>query len=52
MLVSTLDIFDVRETDAGNYTCAPSNAKNHSVIVHVVKGELNYNRMHPLDILM
>lgn len=38
VLVSTLDIFDVRQTDGGVYTCAPSNAKNHSVIVHVVKG--------------
>jgi len=41
VLVSTLDIFDVRQTDGGVYTCTPSNAKNHSVIVHVVKGNLN-----------
>lgn len=41
VLVSTLEIFDVRMTDGGVYTCAPSNAKNHSVIVHVVKGK-NY----------
>lgn len=41
VLVSTLDIFDVRQTDGGVYTCAPSNAKNHSVIVHVVKGKDN-----------
>ena len=39
VLVSTLDIFDVHQTDGGVYTCAPSNAKNHSVIVHVVKGK-------------
>ena len=39
VLVSTLDIFDVRQTDGGVYTCTPSNAKNHSVIVHVVKGK-------------
>ena len=39
MLVSTMDIFDVRLSDAGIYTCAPSNARNHSVIVHVVKGK-------------
>ena len=38
VLVSTLDIFDVRQTDGGVYTCTPSNAKNYSVIVHVVKG--------------
>ena len=38
VLVSTLDIFDVSQTDGGVYTCAPSNAKNHSVMVHVVKG--------------
>ena len=43
VLVSTLDIFDVRQTDGGVYTCAPSNAKNHSVIVHVVKGKYNWH---------
>ena len=41
VLVSTLDIFDVRQTDGGVYTCTPSNAKNHSVIVHVVKGNFH-----------
>lgn len=39
VLVSSLDIFNVLASDAGSYTCAPSNARNHSVVVHVVKGE-------------
>jgi len=42
VLVSTLDIFDVSQTDGGVYTCAPSNAKNHSVMVHVVKGMIHF----------
>ena len=42
VLVSTLDIFDVSQTDGGVYTCAPSNAKNHSVMVHVVKGMIQF----------
>ena len=60
VLVSTLEIFDVRMTDGGVYTCAPSNAKNHSVIVHVVKGEYhfstigycNYNNIDITKLLM
>ena len=39
MLVSTLRIDTVRPKDAGTYTCAPSNARNHSVVVHVIKGQ-------------
>ena len=39
MAVSTLDIVNVTASDAGIYTCAPANAKNHSVVVHVVKGK-------------
>jgi len=39
ILVSTLRIDTVRPKDAGIYTCAPSNARNHSVVVHVIKGE-------------
>ena len=39
MAVSTLDIVNVTTADAGIYTCAPSNALNHSVVVHVVKGK-------------
>ena len=46
VLVSTLDIFDVRQSDKGVYTCAPSNAKNHSVIVHVVKGKYTLMILH------
>ncbi|XP_059081391.1 uncharacterized protein LOC131879162 [Tigriopus californicus] len=37
--VSKLEVSNVTLGDAGAYTCAPSNARNHSVVVHVVKGE-------------
>ena len=37
--VSVLEINHVLSGDAGNYTCAPSNAKNHTIQVHVVKGK-------------
>jgi hypothetical protein len=40
-VVSTLDVLNVTLADAGIYTCSPSNAKNYSVVVHVVKGELS-----------
>ena len=40
LLASTLDIYNVLPSDAGTYTCDPSNAKNYSVVVHVVKGAL------------
>ena len=42
ILVSTLRIDTVRPKDAGTYTCAPSNARNHSVVVHVIKGQYVY----------
>ena len=42
ILVSTLRIDTVRPKDAGTYTCAPSNARNHSVVVHVIKGQYIY----------
>ena len=38
VLVSSLYIDTVKPEDAGKYTCAPSNARNHSVVVHVIKG--------------
>ena len=38
VLVSSLHIDNVRPKDAGTYTCSPSNARNHSVVVHVIKG--------------
>ena len=43
VLVSSLYIDTVKPEDAGKYTCAPSNARNHSVVVHVIKGK-NMNR--------
>ena len=36
--VSALEVSNVTSADAGEYMCAPSNAKNYSVVVHVVKG--------------
>jgi len=38
-IVSSLLIQTVKPRDAGTYTCAPSNARNYSVVVHVIKGE-------------
>ena len=38
-IVSGLHIVTVRPKDAGTYTCAPSNARNYSVVVHVIKGK-------------
>jgi hypothetical protein len=39
LVVSMLEIQMVMPDDAGTYTCAPSNAKNHSVVVHVIQGK-------------
>ena len=39
VVVSSLYIDTVTPKDAGTYTCAPSNARNHSVVVHVIKGK-------------
>ena len=36
---SRLLVSKVTEADAGNYTCAPAEAKTDSVTVHVIKGE-------------
>ena len=38
-IVSSLHIKTVRPKDAGIYTCAPSNARNYTVVVHVIKGK-------------
>ena len=37
---SNLLISKVTKADAGNYTCAPSNAQADSVMVHVIEGIL------------
>lgn len=37
-LVSKLFVDNVQKSHSGNYTCAPSNAKPASVLVHVVDG--------------
>ncbi len=38
-VVSTLSIDNVVGGHSGNYTCAPSNARAASIMVHVVDGE-------------
>lgn len=38
-IVSTLSIDNVNGLHSGNYTCAPSNARAASIMVHVVDGE-------------
>ena len=37
-LVSKLSVENVQKSHTGNYTCAPSNARPASVVVHVVDG--------------
>ena len=40
-LISTLSVENVKkQMHSGNYTCAPSNAKKTSIMVHVVDGKL------------
>ena len=42
--VSSIEIKNVTSAeDAGVYTCAPSNAKNYSIVVHVVQGQYRLN---------
>lgn len=42
IVVSMLEIQMVMPDDAGAYTCAPSNARNHSAVVHVIQGEARH----------
>ena len=40
-------ISKVTKEDAGNYTCAPTNAQADSVMVHVIEGHLiSFNHRH------
>ena len=43
---SNLLVSKVTKADAGNYTCAPTNAKADSVMVHVIDGKLLRNNFH------
>ena len=43
-LISTLSVENVKkQIHSGNYTCAPSNARKTSIMVHVVDGKLSKN---------
>ena len=43
-VISRLSVEDVeRVKDSGNYTCAPSNARSTSIMVHVVDGKIHIN---------
>ena len=43
-VISRLSVEDVeRVKDSGNYTCAPSNARSTSIMVHVVDGKIHVN---------
>ena len=43
-LISTLSVENVKkQIHSGNYTCAPSNARKTSIMVHVVDGKLSIN---------
>ena len=43
-VISRLSVEDVeRVKDSGNYTCAPSNARSTSIMVHVVDGKMHVN---------
>ena len=42
-LISTLSVENVnKKMHSGNYTCAPSNAKKTSIMVHVVDGKYTF----------
>ena len=43
-LVSKLSVDNVQRSHSGNYTCAPSNAKAASVLVHVVDGKVDFRK--------
>lgn len=38
-LTSSLQIFQSKLSDSGNYTCAPSGARSTSIYVHILEGE-------------
>lgn len=42
--ISILTINEVSFLHVGNYTCAPSNAKQASITVHVLRGNINVHR--------
>ena len=46
IVVSMLEIQTVMPDDAGTYTCAPSNARNRSAVVHVIQGNADWIVKH------
>jgi hypothetical protein len=42
MLQFSLQVSKVTKEDAGNYTCAPTNAQADSVMVHVIEGKAGW----------
>ncbi|KAH8249790.1 hypothetical protein KR032_012382 [Drosophila birchii] len=49
--VSVLTVKQVNFRHAGNYTCAPSNARPASITVHVLRGKKHINKYTTLQIL-
>jgi hypothetical protein len=41
--ISTLTIKSASLDDSGNYTCAPANALPDSLILNVIKGDINFS---------
>ena len=39
LITSNVHLQQATPSDSGNYTCAPANYRQHSVIVNVIKGE-------------
>ena len=45
---SSLFVYNATDKDSGKYTCQPSNAKNVSVVVHVIKSKYRFHSYNPI----